>query len=448
MKKINCLIPVFLLFICSQLFAQQILTLEQSKQLAFENNNEIKNSRLEVESANQIKKSAITNYFPNISAGGLIFEAQESLMEIETHGGNLPVYDGNPANLVNPTQFAYMPGSTMGVMKKGTVGFINAVQPVFTGGRILNGNKLASLGKKATKYKSELTEDEILLKTEEQYWQIVSLEEKYKTVEKYEQMLQRLLEQVEDAYNSGVIMKNDLLKVKVKLSEVKLNKSKLINGENLAKMAFCQHLGIAYDSSLTLKDNLNINELPQTLHVDHEEALKKRNEYKLLELSVKSEEFQSQLKLGEFLPQVAVGVSGMYMKFDEGEDRTLGMAFGTVTVPISDWWGGAHELEKRSIEEKIAKNNFENNSELLLLEMKKAWTNLTEAYKQYLLSMQSVEQAEENLEVNQDSYENGLITVSDLIEAQAIYQEAQDKLIEAMTEYKIQKTKYLQVTAR
>ncbi len=448
MKKINYLIPLLLFFFWSELFAQQILTLKTSKQLALENNTEIKNSKLEIESAEQIRKSAITNYFPNISAGGMMFEAQESLMEIETEGGNLPVYDGNPANLANPTQFAYMPAASMGVMKKGTVGFINAVQPVFAGGRILNGNKLASIGEQAAVYKSELTKNEILLKTEQQYWQIISLEEKFITIEKYEKMLRRLLEQTEDAYNSGVIMKNDMLKVKVKLSEILLNKSKLSNGINLAKMAFCQHLGIPYDFNLILRDELIVSEIPQTLYVDNSEALKIRNEYNLLKISVRAEELQTKMKLGEYLPQVAVGVSGMYMKFDEGQERTFGMAFGTVSVPISDWWGGAHELEERSIKEEIAENNFKNNSELLLLQMEKSWQNLTDSYKQYSLSMESLEQAEENMKVNQDSYDNGLITLTDLLEAQASLQEAEDRLTDAKTNYKVMKTTYLVLTGR
>lgn len=448
MKKINYAVCAILFLIMNSLYAQQILTLEESKQLALQNNTEVKNSKLEVESANQIKKSAFTNFFPNVSAGAFMFEAQESLMEIETEGGNLPVYDGDPANLANATQFAYLPGGIIGVMKKGTIGFINATQPVFTGGRIWYGNKLASLGKKAAEYKNELTKDEILLKTEEQYWQIVSLEEKYKTIEKYEEMLKRLLAQVADAYNSGIIMKNDILKVKVKLSEILLNKSKLNNGISLAKMAFCQHLGIPYDSTLTLKDDLKISELPQTLYVDNVESLKSRNEYNLLELSLQSEELQKKMKLGEYLPQVAVGLSGMYMAFDEGEERTLGMAFGTLSIPISDWWGGAHELQERSIKEEIAENNFKNNSELLLLQMEKSWQNLTEAYKQYSLSVQSLEQAKENMKVNQDSFDNGLITASDLLEAQALLQEANDRLTDAKTNYIVSKTKYLQVTAR
>lgn len=448
MKKINFYLLILIALCSSKLMAQRILTLEESKQLALQNSAESKNSKLEIAASHQIKKSAFTNFFPNISAGGLMFEAQKGLMEVESHGGNLPVYDGNAANLKNPTLFAYMPASTVSSMKNGTVGYLNIVQPLFTGGRIWNGNKLASLGEDASTLKNKLKQNEILLKTEEQYWQIVSLDEKHKTIEKYDALLNRLLVQVEDAYKSGLVMKNDVLKVKLKLNEVLLNKSKLENGIKLARMAFCQHIGVAYDSTIIFRDELAIGVLPQNLRVENSSALKNRCEYILLELSVEAEDLKTKMKLGEYLPQAGVGVSGMYMKFDEGKDRTFGLVFGTVSIPISNWWGGSHELEERCINEEMAQNNFKNNSELLLLQMEKAWHELNDAYKQFLLSEESKAQAVENMKVNDDSYKNGLITIPDLLEAQALLQHTEDQLTDAKVNYVVKKTIYLQVTGR
>jgi outer membrane protein TolC len=437
-----------MLFNINQIFAQRVLTLEESKQLALQNNASSKNSKLEIENSRQISKSAFTNYFPNISAGGLVWNAQESLMEMEMKGGNLPVYDGNPVNLQHPTQFAYFPSSTIGLLKQGTIGYINALQPIFTGGRIIYGNKLASLGEDVSELKDKMTKDEILLKTEEQYWLIVSLEEKSRTINKYEELLNRLLLQVEDAYKSGIVLKNDVLKVKLKLSEIQLNKSKLENGRKLATMAFCQHIGISYDSSLVFKEELEIPDLPQSYFIDKNEALKNRTEYSLLEKSVEAEKLQTKMKRGEYLPQVGVGASAMYLKFDESKDRTLGMVYGTVSVPISGWWSGSYELQERNIKEEIAENNFKNNSELLLLQIEKAWQDLNDAYKQYLLSKESKTQAEENFKVNEDSYKNGISTVSDLLEAQALLQQTQDQVTEAKANYIVKKTTYLQATGR
>jgi outer membrane protein len=443
MKK--CRILVLIWIFTFPVFAQRTLTLDESKRLALQNNAKIKNGALEVEASRQTRIAAVTKYFPSISASGAIFEAQKNMMEISTQGGKLPIFDGN---VRLATQYAYMPSSTMGLMKSGTFGIVTAIQPIFAGGRIWNGNRLAGLGEEASEYKNKIAQNEVMLKTEEQYWLVVSLNEKRKTVQTYEELLNKLLAQVEDAYASGIVSRNDLLKVKVKRSEVLLNKSKLENGRKLATMAFCQYIGILYDSTLVFSDSLFVEGLPQSYYVDHTEALKNRSEYDLLQASVRAEELQSDMKLGEYLPQVAVGVSGLYMKLDESKDRSLGMVFGTVSIPISSWWEASHSLSERSVKEQIAKNNLKDNSELLLLQMQKAWQEYSDAYKQVLLSEEVKAQAEENLKVNQDSYNNGMTSVSDLLEAQVLQQQMNDQLTDAKASYRSKQITYLQVTGR
>ena len=213
-------------------------------------------------------------------------------------------------------------------------------------------------------------------------------------------------------------------------------------------MAFCQYIGIPYNSALVLKDSLTVSDVPQTYFVDHAAALSSRPEYRLVQASVRAEELQTSMKLGEYLPQAGIGVSGMYMKFDEGKDRTTGMVFETVSIPISDWWGASHTLQERSVKEKIAANAMKDNSELLLLQMQKAWQDYSDAYKQVLLSEETKTQAEENLKVNQDSYNNGMSNLTDLLEAQVMMQHANDELTDARASYRSKQITYLQVTGR
>jgi outer membrane protein len=448
MKNIHLGILILALLSSCQVFAQRSLTLEESKKLALENNAAIKNSTQEIMAAEETKKSAFTRYFPNVSAGGLMWNAQKHLMEMETEGGNLPVYDGDPANIGSATQFAYLPGSTMGFLQEGTIGYVNVVQPIFTGGRIVTGNKLAALGVEVSEFQKKLRCDEVLLKTEELYWQIVALSEKQKTITSYETLLNRVLAQVEDAYHSGMVMKNDVLKVKLKLSEVLLNKSKLDNGKSLATMAFCQHIGIKYDRELVLEEKLNTTDTPQRYFIDRHQALLTRTEYALLEKSVEAEKLLTRVKRGEHLPEAGIGASWLHMKLDDSESRNFGMVFGQVSVPISGWWGGSHEMQVRKARERIAENNFENQSELMALQIQKAWQDLTDANHQVQLSEESKIQSEENLKVNNDSYRNGLITMSDLLEAMALSQQAQDQLIDARAQYMVKKRSYLQVTGQ
>nr|MBP7698996.1 TolC family protein [candidate division Zixibacteria bacterium] len=243
-------------------------------------------------------------------------------------------------------------------------------------------------------------------------------------------------------------MQNDLLKVRLQRSEVMLNKSQLSNRLTLASMAFCQYLGLPLNSDLVLRDSLAIDGPPQPLRVDHSRALTARSEYKLIELSVEAEKLQTNLVRGEYLPQVAVGANYQRLKFDDGDSRSFGMVYGTISVPISDWWRGSHELSKRKQQQRIAENNFRDNAEQLLLQMEKSWQDLTDAYTQVLLGEEAQRQAAENMKVNQDSYDNGLTPVSDLLEARALLQQAQDQAVEARAHYLTQRSHYLQATGR
>jgi outer membrane protein TolC len=449
MKWFNIYFCIIFFFLSAhQVNAGQVFTLQDCKKLAVENNIRVKNSKLELASARQVKKAAFTQYFPKVSAGGLMFDASKYFIEAQMPGGNLPVYDGNPANLQNAGQFAYFPSSSIGLLEKGTVTHITATQPVYAGGRIVNGNKLAEIGKSVQEYSKNITQNTIMLETEKNYWQIVALDEKSKTIKDYQSFLERLLMQVKDAYHSGIVMKNDVLKVNLELQKILLDQSKLDHGKQLARMAFCQHLGISYDQGLILNENLVIHDLPESLYIENDQALRKRDEYALLELSVKAEKLQTRMKIGEYLPQIAVGVSGQWLKFDDQDGKNIEVAFGTVSIPLSDWWGGSHEVRERRIKERIAENNQKDKSELLILQMEKAWQDVTDTYQQVKISEDSLKQAQENLKVNQASYDNGLTTLSDFLEAQALLQQAKDQLTDAKTTYLIKKSEYLNVTGR
>jgi outer membrane protein len=448
MRNYIMIMTLGLLFCAPSVLAQHALTLDECRHLALRNNAVTVTSALELEAARQQRKTAFTKYFPSIDAGGMYFSAQKDLFELRTAGGNLPVYDGNPAHIPSATQFAYMPSSTMSMLGTGTIGYVDVVQPVFAGGRIVNGNRLAALGVEVRELRRKLASNETASKTEEHYWNVITLREKSHTLDRYEQMLTALQGQVADAFRSGLVLKNDLLKVELKLNEIRLSRSKLESGRTLALMALCQYIGIPYDSTIALTDTLPAAEDPRKYFVDHDAALVTRAEYALLGKSVEAGDLQTRMTRGEYLPSLAVGVTGRYIELDRNEGRTLGAVFGTLSVPLSGWWGGAHDIEMHAVEEDIARVRFRNNAELMLLELEKAWLDLSDAYRQIRLSVDACAQAEEQVKVNQDSYDSGVSTLSDLLDAQAEEQRTRDQLTEARAKYQILLVTYLQMTGR
>ena len=441
------MITVFMLGFGTVALAQNRYSLEQCKTLAVENNVMVQNSNLEIEASKQVKKSAYTNYFPKVSAIGMAFRFNDPMVKFSLPGGNLPVYDGNIAHLATATQFAYFPGISLSLMDKVNAGAITAIQPVFAGGRISTGNKLAQLGVNVNNSRLVLSKNEVLLKTEEQYWQIVSLHEKMKTLHSVELLLDTIYRQANNAYQAGLVNRNDVMKVSIKQSELQISRLKLENGIKLATIAFSQYIGIPYDSTVVLNDTLSLATAPYAVYVDPNQVLASREEYKLLQQSVKAEELQTKLKLGEYMPEVGVGASALYYDYmDKG--TTNAMAFASVKIPISDWWGASHTMKERKAKEQMARNTSRNNSELLVIQIQKTWNDLDEAYKQIEVANKIIRQAEENLRINSNNYKGGIVNISDMLEAQAMLQQAHDQLTDARSNYKVKFVTYLQVTGR
>lgn len=110
--------------------AQTLLSLDSCKTLAIENNYTIKAAASEVTQSEQLKKSAFTGYFPKVSAGFSAVKMSDYLVKGSVPQMNLPVYDGNPANLAGAAQFAYVPSIPLNLVDYMNIGFAMAAQPV------------------------------------------------------------------------------------------------------------------------------------------------------------------------------------------------------------------------------------------------------------------------------------------------------------------------------
>lgn len=80
--------------------------------------------------------------------------------------------------------------------------------------------------------------------------------------------------------------------------------------------------------------------------------------------------------------------------------------------------------------------------------MQKAWIDLQDAYKQILIARTSIEQSTENLRLNNDYYSAGTSTMSDLLDAQTMFQQSRDKYVDAYAQFRIKTVEYLQATGR
>ena len=227
-------------------------TLEQLRDSALQHNMSILAANHDIEAARQQRKEAFTHYFPTVSGTALTFNANRGMAKV-----NMDPQELIPASMATtlsqmlpPELLAGLSSSiSMSMLKSGTIASLMAMQPLFAGGQIVNGNRLAAVGEEASSLKKRLAVNEVELQTEQYYWQLVSLMEKVKTVDAVDSLLADIYKDVEVAVRAGVALRNDLLQVQLRRNDVASQRLKLQNGISIVKMLLGQYCGLKRPSS-------------------------------------------------------------------------------------------------------------------------------------------------------------------------------------------------------
>lgn len=434
--------------------SSQILSLDSCFAMARRNCYAIKTAKLDVEEAQEVKSQAFTKYFPQVAITAMGYNAFDPLIEMKIEDlTNSKARDFLNEVYEKLSTKVNLPNS-ISLMSQGIVAQIGAVQPIYMGGRIVNGNRLAKVGIEAAKTKQLVAERDALLAVEESYWLIVDLEAKRLTIEAVQKLLDTVHNIVGTAVKAGLAVQNDLLEIELRQNELSAQTIRLNNGISLARQALCQVIGMPYNEKIQLEEMDGI--VASAKMVDTKTAVASRPEYSLLEIQIKAEKLKRKMALAEVLPSILIGVtygyanyvspfdpSAKYQFVDIDQKRFMnGMVGLTVTVPVTGWWETSHKLKQSDIKIKKAELQKTEYAEKLELQTTQAFNSAIEAealVKQY---ESSVVKATENLRLARLNYKSGLQTVTDILQAQALYLQAQNNLIDSRIENRMAVKKY------
>ncbi len=401
----------------------KVYSLDECIAEAVKNNLTLRNADNQIAMSSEQRKEAFTKYFPTVSATGGGFISNQGLMQME------------------------LGGMGVSLAKNGLVGGVTAMQPVFAGGQIVNGNKLAKVGEDVSRLQRSMSENEVRLSAEQYYWNIVMLKEKLHTLDQVEKQLVRVEADAQAAVDAGIRNRNDLLQVQLRKNETRTSRILVENAEATMRDLLAQVMGHP-NETIDVNSNADAKpEAPQQFYQSPESSLPLTNEYQLLDKQIEANKLQYKLSVGKNLPTVAVGGGYLYNNImDKSQSNLMGMF--TVSVPISSWWGGSHDMKRQKLQVANSENEKRDKGELLMVKMRKAWNDMNDAYKQVAIARESIAQSEENLRLNTDYYQAGTATMSDLLDAQTLYQQSRDKYVESFTNYEVKKREYLQATGR
>lgn len=444
-KSVLC--GVLLLLFGKMVSAQQTLSLQECRDLAVKNNKELRIAEEKIRMADYEKKAALTKYFPQISANGAYMWNQKdlNLLDMGQLSSSLASSLGGLAQLpvVQQTVGAINDLQHLDIQNV-WVGNVALVQPVFMGGKIVTYNQITAYAKELAMSMNDQKLQDLLYKTDETYWQVVSLVNKKKLADAYVELLRKTDEDMAALIAEGVATQADGLSVKVKLNEAEMAQTKVNNGLALSRMLLAQLCGLPLTDTLTLADeqldNFPVEE--RTTSVDVNQAFMNRNELKSLDLASKIYNKKERIVLADLLPTVAFSANYFVTNpnlFNGYKNDFAGMFnLGVIVrVPITGWWEGSYKRNAARAETRIRQLEWEDAREKIELQVNQSVYKVNEASKKLAASNRNMENAEENLRSANLGFEEGVIPALNLMAAQTAWFSARSTLIDAQIDMKL-----------
>lgn len=483
MKKV--VIITLLASICVGVSAQTVLNVEDCRKLALDNNKELKVEQEKINVARHNRKAAFTKYLPHISATGtymrnekelsmLSDEQKQKLSNLGTNmaAGATPALNKTIMDMIakNPTLAPLLQSlgaGISGVMTQAVVpglnnmgasmvdafrtdnrnmyaGVLTLTQPIYMGGKIRAYNKITRFAEDISQNQYETSKQELILSSDQAYWQVVSLVNKKKLAQSYVELLKKLDNNVQTMIREGVATKADGLTVSVKLNEAEMTLSKVEDGLSLSRMLLCQICGIPLDSEIKLADedieNIYTNEINSLFNMN--EVYAKRPEIRSLELATQIYKQKVNIARSEHLPSVAL-VGNYIMSnpsvFNGFEKKFKGMwnVGVMVNVPIFSWGEGIHKTRAAKAEARMAMYKLDDTKEKIQLQVTQASYKVEEAAKKLAMANKNMDKAKENLHYAEVGFREGVSTLTNVLEAQTAWLMAQSAKIDSQIDVKL-----------
>ena len=438
---------VVTLSFAGQARAQRVLTLDSCRSLAKEHSRTLQQKDEEIKAAHAKKQQVMTNFFPQVAARGVYLHMQKELHLIDWDKplGHL--------NFLIPERLRHL--GTVD-LRNLWVGNVTAIQPLFLGGKIISGYKMASLAERLQGELRQTAETEVETKLDETYWQVVSLCSKERLLNQLVRLLEQTVKDVDASIDAGVATKADGLSVRTKLSEAEVKRSQVVNGLELSRMLLADLCGLSEDEPFTLAEEGHLQELllstqtaPIARDEDTEAAIERRSEIRSLRLVDSIYSKRVNMESASLFPKLygVASYSTTNPNSFQGQKKEFAGQYYLglmLEVPISDLFSGTFKRRQAKAEHRVKQLELAEARSKINLQIKQALRTADDARRAYTTALSAVKMAEENMRYAKAGYDEGVIPLLNYTMAQTAWMSAQDSLIDAqirvlLTESKLKK---------
>lgn len=439
----------------------QVLTLDDCVMMAMMSNKQIRATEHMMKEYEHTQKSVYANFFPNISLTASDFYSTiqgKSVMDIASPIG---AYAGqqvqNMLPLVvnealerqisqNVTQYVRPLNPDVGFKVKNVMSAnVTLEQPVYAGGKISTANRMGKLGVKIASEVHELSREQIIVDVHEAYQLLVKAKEMEVVAHKYDSLLTQVEHDVQSAVKHGMASHNEEMKVAVKKADAELKIRQAENGVRLARMNLCQLIGKPLDTMIEPvlpEDDEFIGP------IDKDASVMNRTEYQLLELNSQLAQEKVRMEKSAYMPQLGVMmnagvIDGMELLDSKLFRHKFNMTVGAVLkMPLFHANETRHKVaaaKEALYQEQIRQQEL---ADKMNLDLQRHANEVDEARLELQLRKRNLDRCEENLRVSRSAYTVGMETLSELLVAQVLWQEAYAELVESRYQTKVKMMKW------
>jgi len=322
--------------------------------------------------------------------------------------------------------------------------------PIYQGGQIMNGVKLADIRKSIQEENYRLTRNEILANVINTYNKVLQLRELRNASLSSVEALEKQLRNTRLMADVGRVAKVDLLKVEVQLANERQRLLSCEEGLSTSCETLQYLLGKrepVLSTEVMLSDSLVMRDfLPPVFEQAMETGKKNRPEYLLAEKNLQETAAHSKITKGRLLPNIA-GFGGYIDQY--GFKPWYGEAnwFAGVNVSIPLFESTIYsDISRDAILEQKAGQHLRAVQDRLRLDILSALSSIRESRNRVLTSRKATEQAKESFRIEGLRYQSGAGAVVDMLLAQAAYMTAVGNHSQSLFDYNAALVAYRKAT--
>ena len=363
------------------------------------------------------------------------------------HTGFLPKIDINADGTLNMSDLNAW-NEPVGEYRNHTYqGVFIVSQPLYMGGALNAQHKIAQADERLNQLNEELTIDQIHYQSDAVYWNASASQAMLQAADKYQNIVKQQYDIIQDRFNDGMISRTDLLMISTRLKEAELQYIKARQNYTLALQKLNILMGEEPNNPVDSLYTIDAASAPVQI-LSLENVLQRRADYESTEVNIMKSQAQRKAALSQFNPQLNMYFSGGWatatpnLGYDVSFNPIVGI---NLNIPIFRW--GARFKTNRQQKAYISIQKLQQSyvTDNINEELSAALTKLTETEYQVKTAKETMNLANENLDLVSFSYNEGKANMVDVLSAQLSWTQAYTNLINAYLSEKMAVAEYRKV---